>query len=249
MDEDAQKVFHYGTEAPGLYNHGRDTWNKVTHEQYSVATRELLGSWIQEKGGTLNGSHAREFLSWIASGKCDDPKFLAKHAAAFATVFKWRDGFNQSIVIAHRAAELNPKLTGPELKAIAQHFVNGPPTQPLSRAAAKTAAAIVKGGKAALRATAKRVLPGLMFLSAAMAAKRGWAGDGHTGDGAWGALNETTRDLISADLAESIIFPKVLDTVDGQINLVAPGLNEPSRRRYLRRGGRLIDLETGRIVN
>jgi hypothetical protein len=88
-----------------------------------------------------------------------------------------------------------------------------------------------------------------MFLSAAMAAKRGWAGDGHTGDGAWGALNETTRDLISADLAESIIFPKVLDTVDGQINLVAPGLNEPSRRRYLRRGGRLIDLETGRIVN
>ena len=100
-----------------------------------------------------------------------------------------------------------------------------------------------------LKAVAKKILPGLIFLSTAMAARHGCAGQGHTGDGAWGALNEVARDLMIADVVEPIVFPAVLHTIDGLINLLAPGLNAPGRNRYIRRGGRLIDLETGRIID
>jgi hypothetical protein len=86
-------------------------------------------------------------------------------------------------------------------------------------------------------------------LSAAIAAKRGWAGQGHTGDGAWGALNETARDLMIADVVEPIVFPAVLNTVAGLTDLLAPGLKAPGKDRYIRRGGRLFDLETGRIID
>ena len=82
-----------------------------------------------------------------------------------------------------------------------------------------------------------------------MAARRGWAGQGHTGDGAWGAFNEAMRDLMIADVVEPIVFPAVLHTVDGLTNLLAPGLNAPGRNRYIRRGGQRIDLETGRVID
>jgi hypothetical protein len=136
-------------------------------------------------------------------------------------------------------------LTGAELKAIAQHFVNGDKSKQLSRAAAKVAQTIIAGGKKALIATAKRVLPGLMFLSAATAARRGWAGQGHTGSGAWGAVNEAARDAISADLVEKLVFPKVLNTIDGVVNAVVPALNDPTRHRVIWRNGRRIDMRTG----
>lgn len=178
-----------------------------------------------------------------------DASFAAKYKTLFATVFKWRKGFLQSIVVAHAAAELNPKLTAAELKAIAQQVINGAPTKPLSKAAAKAAQGIVAGGKPLLKAAAKKILPGFVFLSTAMAAKRGWSGQGHTGDGAWGALNEVTRDLMIADVVEPIAFPAVLHTVDGVTNLLVPGLNAPGKDRYIRRGGRLYDVQTGRIID
>lgn len=249
MTTGARDLFKAGTKSPDVYNHAFDTWNGVTHDKYSGAMRELLDEWIKTCGGKLDEDGARKFLSWISTASCGDASFAAKHKELFAKVFKWRKGFLQSIVVAHAAAELNPELTQAELKAVAQQIVNGAPTKPLSRAAAKAAQSIISGGKAALKAAAKKVLPGLMFLSAAMAAKRGWAGQGHTGDGAWGALNEVTRDLILADVIEPIVFPAVLHTVDGLTNLLAPGLNAPGRDRYIRRGGRLIDLLTGRIID
>ena len=89
---------------------------------------------------------------------------------------------------------------------------------------------VVAGGKALLKRVAKKVLPGLMFLSAAMAAKRGWAGEGRYGDGAWGAGSEVLRNLVCADTVEQIVFPKVIDTVDGVVNLLVPGLNDPTNK-------------------
>jgi len=153
-----------------------------------------------------------------------------------------------SVVVAARAKELNPKLTGPELKKIAQQFVNGEASG-LSRRAAAVAQAIIKGGKKGLIATAKRVLPGLMFLSAATAAARGWAGQGHTGSGAWGAANEVARDAIAADLVEKLVFPKVLDTVDGMVKVLVPALDDPTRHRILIRNGRRIDMRTGEPID
>lgn len=249
MDEDAIKVFKEGTKSPVVYNHAFDTWNGVKHGEYSDAMHALLEDWIKVNGGHLDKSGAQKFLSWIARGECNKAEFAAKHKELFAKVFKWRKGFLQSIVIAHAAAELNPKLTAAELKAIARHIVDGTPLEPLSRAAAKTARAVVAGGKPLLKAVAKRVLPALSFFSAVIAAQRGWAGQGHTGDGAWGALDETMRDLMIADVIEPIVFPGVLNTVDGVTNLVVPGLNDPTRNRYIWRSGRLYDLKTGQIID
>jgi hypothetical protein len=82
-----------------------------------------------------------------------------------------------------------------------------------------------------------------------MAVRRGWAGQGHTGDGVWGALNEAARDLMIADVVEPIVFPTVLSTVDGITNLLAPGLKAPGKDRYIRRGGHLIDLWTGKVLD
>jgi hypothetical protein len=247
MDADALKVFQRGTESTGVYNHAFDPWNGVKHSEYSKAMAELLEGWITKKGGKLKAAGASEFLSWIATGECNDAAFLAEHKRLFDTVFKWRAGFNKSIVIAAAAAEINPKLTAAELKAIAQQVVNGAPTKPLSKAAAKALQGVVAGGKALLNATAKKVLPGLMFLSAAMAAKRGWAGEGRYGDGAWGAGSEVLRDLVCADTVEQIVFPKVIDTVGGAVNLLVPGLNDPTKKRYLRRHGHVYDMETNQF--
>jgi hypothetical protein len=52
-----------------------------------------------------------------------------------------------------------------------------------------------------------------------------------------------------ADVIEPIVFPTVLHTVDGVTNLLAPGLNDPGRNRYIWRGGKRIDLETGRVID
>jgi hypothetical protein len=223
MDDAAWNIFASGTKPTRLYDHAFDTWDGVKHGQYSEAMHKLLEDWIKAHGGKLKGDAAGEFLSWIATGKHGEDAFAAKHKTLFETVFKWRRGFLQSIVVAHAAAEINPKLTAAELKTIAQQVVNGAPTKPLSKATA--AQAVIAGGKPLLKAVAKRILPALTFLSAAMAAKRGWAGQGHVGDGAWGAFNETMRDLMIADVVEPIVFPAVLDTVDGVTNLLAPGLN------------------------
>jgi len=249
MDEAAQKVFEEGTKSPEMYDHAFDTWDGVTHGNYSDALYVLLDNWINACGGMLGGADADKFLSWIATGKCSDAQFAALHKEQLAVVFKWRKAFLQSILVAHAAAEINPKLTAAELKAIAQQVVNGAPTKPLSRAAATAAKAVVAGGKPLLRMVAKRILPGLTFLSAAAAAGRGWAGQGHTGDGAWGAFNEIMRDVMIADVVEPIAFPSVLHTVDGVTNLLLPGLNAPGRNRYIWRGGKRIDLETGQIID
>ncbi|HEX4143894.1 MAG TPA: hypothetical protein VHY91_10200 [Pirellulales bacterium] len=249
MTQDAFDIFMLGTESTGAYNHAFDPWKGVKHREYSEAMAELLKDWIAKTGNKLEAKEASQFLSWIATGECKDGEFLAKHKALFDTVFKWRSGFNQSIVIAARAAEINPTLTPAELKAIAQQVVNGAPTKSLSEAAAKTLQTIVADGKAALKATAKKVLPGLMFLSAAMAAKRGWAGEGRYGDGAWAAASEVLRDLVSADTVEQIVFPKMIDTVGGLVDLVVPGLKDPTKKRYLRRHGHVYDMETGQQIH
>jgi hypothetical protein len=209
----------------------------------------LLGKWADSRGGMLGEDDAKRFLSWIMNGACDDKAFAAKFKELFEKVFTWRKGFLQSIVIARAAADLNPKLSPADLKAIAQQVVNGKPTTPLSRAAATAVKKIAAGGSQLLKVAAKKILPGLVFLNTAMAVERGWAGRGHTGDGAWGALNEAAREAMIADVVEPILFPAVLDTVDGATNLLAPGINASGRNRYIRRGRRVIDLDTGRIVD
>ncbi len=247
MEEGVVAIFEMGTEAPDLYYHANDTWNGVKHKEYSEAIYKLLESWIKENGGRLNKDAAMKFLTWIATGKCGDPAFLAKHKELFKIAFKWREGFTLSTVVAANAHEYDPRLTGPELKKIAQAFVNGN-AKGLSRRAAIVAKKIAEGGIKGLMGTAKRVIPGLMFLSAAMAAQRGWAGQGHTGSGAWGAANEVARDAIAAELLEKIVFPKVLDTVDGIVNVIVPALNDPTRHRRLWRNGHWINADTGELI-
>ncbi|MES1213717.1 MAG: hypothetical protein ABUL64_03945, partial [Singulisphaera sp.] len=245
----ALRIFQLGTEDPGIYYHAFDTWNGITHGQYNDAMQELLEDWARVNGGRLDEEGAKEFLSWIATGKCADKAFLAKHKKAFEKVFRWRKGFTQSVIVAKAALEKNPRLTAAELKGIAQMFVNGESSQLLSRRAAKVAQELIAGGRKGLIAIAKKVLPGLMVLTAATAAKRGWAGEGHTGEKLWGAANEVARDAMAADLIESLAFPTILHTVDGLVNLLVPALNDPTRYRFLWRNGQRIDMQTGRPVD
>ena len=37
----------------------------------------------------------------------------------------------------------------------------------------------------------------------------------------------------------------MIDTVDGLVDLVVPGLKDPTKKRYLRRHGHVYDMETG----
>ena len=135
---EAREIFELGTESSGLYYHANDKWNGVTHGQYNDAMRKLLEDWIKTCGRRkLQPDDAARFLSWIANGKCDSAEFLAKHRKEFAKVFKWRAGFNQSVVVAAEALRRNRNLTGIELKGIAQAFVNGKSSQPLNNRAAE----------------------------------------------------------------------------------------------------------------
>jgi hypothetical protein len=104
----------------------------------------LVDDWINAQGGRFEKADAGRFLSWIAYGGCTKDSFAATHKELFEKVLKWRKAFLQSIVVAHAAAELNPKLTAPALKAIAQQIVNGAPTKPFSKATAQAAIAGVK---------------------------------------------------------------------------------------------------------
>ena len=79
MERDAVRVFDIGTESTGLYDHAFDTWNGVTHAKYSEAVRALLDDWITQGGKKLGANEARRFLSWIATGTCDDASFAKKH--------------------------------------------------------------------------------------------------------------------------------------------------------------------------
>jgi hypothetical protein len=79
MTKDAYDLFKGGTKSPELYDHAYDTWNGVTHGDYSDALHELLDEWIKTCGGKLDKEGARKFLSWIAMGKDVDASFAAKH--------------------------------------------------------------------------------------------------------------------------------------------------------------------------
>jgi hypothetical protein len=59
-----------------------------------------------------------------------------------------------------------------------------------------------------------------------------------------GAANEVARDAIAAEPVEKLVFPKVLDTVDGVVNVLVPSLNDPTRDRRVWRNGRRYDSQT-----
>jgi hypothetical protein len=41
----------------------------------------------------------------------------------------------------------------------------------------------------------------------------------------------------------------VIDMMGGMVDLLVPGLNGPMKKRYIRRGGHLIDMQTGQVVD
>ncbi|HEY4759875.1 MAG TPA: RHS repeat-associated core domain-containing protein, partial [Thermoguttaceae bacterium] len=234
MSKDAYDVFKAGTSGRATYNHTLDTWLGVTHLEYSKATESLIRNLAAENKNWITKSNAEKLLTWIAEEKVPAGKFGKANAKYFEVVFKWRKGFLQSLVVAERAAELNPSLTAAELKAIARAAVNKEPGG-MSRAAMAVYGKLASGGKLgarALGAAARKVIPGLIVYSFASAATKGYAGENvHGLSGFLGAGDEMFRELMLADLVESIAFPAIESAAGAVENIIVPGGIEAGAKR------------------
>jgi hypothetical protein len=59
MIKGAVDIFKAGTKSPEFYDHAFDTWNGVTHGEYSGAMRKILEDWIEAGGGRIDEDGAR----------------------------------------------------------------------------------------------------------------------------------------------------------------------------------------------
>jgi len=212
-------VFRRGTLDPAVYNHAYDAWNNVKHSQYNEAVERLLREY--SGGRQIGETRAKQFLKWIAEGKCTDKEFAKQFAKLWKTVFDWRKGFLQSIAVAEAAKQANRALTAEELKAIARKAVNGENVA-LSRRAARVYRTLA-ASKSLLLHGAKKIVPGVLVFSFSSAAKRGWAGEGQVGSGVVGATAEMARELVMADLVEGMVFPAIVAGADTVEDVVIPG--------------------------
>jgi RHS repeat-associated protein len=217
LTQGAKDVFQAGTSGELAYDHGFDTWLNITHGDYNEAIDTLLKEYAGKVGGTIGKTAAQDFLSAIAKGDgCALGNLSKEGQAAFKKIMRWRKGFLQSQAVAAAALEANPRLSGSSIKAIARKAVNGE-TVELS----DTAIAVYKGlrrNRGLLKLIGKRVLPGLMILSVALSAKKGYCENG-----IGGAAREAARDLGMADLIEDIAFPAIEAAADIAEAFIVPG--------------------------
>jgi hypothetical protein len=220
LTRDAADVFRAGTRDPLLYNHANDKWRGISHGQYIEAMRQVVVDYQRSlnKGAPLTADHAKELLSWIMSGNCPDRTFLRANKDALESIFKWRQGFLDSIRVAEAAKAVNDKLTPKELKALAKYIVNKETTAELTTAARQAYKSWLRMGKKAglelLKKATKYVVPGLVALGYVQSAARGYAGDGQCGSGALGAAAEIGRDIVMAEIVEQELAPLMEEAMD-----------------------------------
>ena len=203
MTPEAYNVFKAGSTGEAVYNHGFDTWSKATHKQYNDAIESVVKNLAAQNNGVIDQQAAENLLTWIADGTVADANFLKANAESFATILKWRKGYLESIVVAQRGPSLAPRSRA-ELKSISKAVVNGE-SAGLSEAALSVLGKLRVGGTAALRISAKKVVPVLVVYSFTMAAAKGYSGEGRQGmSGVGGAAAEMARDAVCADLVEDI---------------------------------------------
>ncbi len=171
---EAKDLFEAATLDPIFYDHGADTWNKVTHPQYTSTMKSLLQEFIKLTTGgkrQLYVDEAQVFLEMVRDGKNLDLPFAVKYAAELKTVIAWRNGFLDSVALAKgfvdKAAELSATLTKEEVKAMTQGWL-GQSNKKLSANAAKVSNALREELKL-LDPAARQAKFGLLRKAAALA--------------------------------------------------------------------------------
>ena len=211
LTAEAYDIFKYTTSKETfpatLLFHGNDTWNGVTTPQYSAAVKTLLTNYVAAygKNGVLDDKAGPVFVRWLETGKGVSEAFVAANRAAFNTAFAYNKGFIESIGVAVRAKAVDSTLTQADLKALAETVVNKEKVA-LSDKALLALNKIQKAGTG-LALAGLKIVPALMWgtiaLSTGLAAQRGYAGEGHGGDGVGGAFVEISADFFCADLVDA----------------------------------------------
>jgi len=246
LTNEARKIIKHSTSGPLPYYHTGDTWNDISHPQYSDATESLLNKYHASVGRQLNSSDAAEFINFLEEGKIgkgsDLAKVLAANKEATNTVKLWRTGLQsitQGAVIRAVANEIDVKISNDQVKALVQYRVNGAVTEGHQSAykslevlkVEKRITAMAQAGKLTTftKGVLRKAAPALLAMSAANAYAYG-SRSGHTG---WlGAADQTIADVVAADLVEDYLLrPAAMN-----------GVNFVDRQLGLRQGsnGRII---------
>jgi hypothetical protein len=125
---DVAKVFLNNTIKPEFYSHAVDTWNNVTHVQYSSALEDVLRAYIGHLGGAvkMTADHAKDFLIWAESGtfptaisntlKQFIESLTGNLKTASETVKTWRMGFIQSCGLVEQIVSIGVEVDGKLVK-------------------------------------------------------------------------------------------------------------------------------------
>ncbi len=97
MSEAAFKIFENAKLDPKLYNHGFDTWNKITHSKYNAAVKKLFEAVFKQEG-KINEDTAKDIIKWITTGQ-DVPDYIKEALGDDwdGVIRKWVGGFYDSI--------------------------------------------------------------------------------------------------------------------------------------------------------
>ncbi len=233
MDELAKRVFETATLDPIFYNHGADTWNKVTHPQYTATVKKLLQDFIKfttNGSRPLTGDEAQLFLEMVRDGKNLDLPFAVTHAAELKTIIAWRNGFLDSIALAKgftdKAAQLGVTLTKEEVKAMTQGWL-GQSNKKLSANAAKVSNALREELKL-LDPAARQAKFGLLRKAAALAvaysiiqaASDAYAADGTMSAAGIAAANEWAKTVGGYYETQAILAIAVIPAYDALWNFL-----------------------------
>jgi hypothetical protein len=251
LDPDAIKVFANTIIDPELYNHGPDTWNGVTHPEYSKLVKELLQAYRDSvnKGGKLDKLQAERFIK-ILIGDAELPTALAQFAERLKRIRLYLNGLRESIFLAVGLKSANSTLTKQEVKEAVKLILEskgkGPPKVNLGTRVGTTVDEWLKLGTAARKShianglkLLRRAGPVVAFLLAAWSVKKGIAQEGPLAEsGRFNGQPVYTRvqlqvgyDLFMAEDVEAYIYPVVeglADSVGGLFGLPATVKGPPN---------------------
>jgi RHS repeat-associated protein len=139
LTSDAATFLRGATLDPSAYDHAKDPWNTISHDDYIDSVRALFAAYRNQfyRGRPVDGAGAKQFLNFIREG-CDIgltmDRTLARH---WHRVRLWVAGFDKSIAIAKTLKKLTgwwwSKPTPQEIKAATQLIVNGETRLPVGK--------------------------------------------------------------------------------------------------------------------
>lgn len=221
LTEEVLAFFQATTTVPGEYIHRLDTWNGVTHPQYSE-NLEAIARKLAAKGKLASVEEAKAFFNWIMTGGgelklFDDLLKDSKVMAQAKRVRAWAKGFFTAEIATEMVKAVDSTLNEAEVKEFAKAIARGSKIDDaeLPKGMRKKFAALLtrlkdmeKAGtlKTAAMTAAKNAFKVLGVLGVLVSSAQGATGNGHNPDasGVVGAADQVLYDLVWAEYVESI---------------------------------------------